>query len=102
MKGQWIGQYTGSSSGIIIVNVDELSTCYAGVAYLHESNPTLPTTAVFFRTHNKSSPFAFQPHKIAPVDTNSGLVTTWEHIRHLYPNVSLSRQAAVTGTFTTN
>ena len=42
MKGQWIGNYTGSSPGMIIVNVDERSTHYQGVAYLHESNPAIP------------------------------------------------------------
>jgi hypothetical protein len=50
MKGQWIGTYSGDTTGLIIVNIDELPTCFQGVAYLNEGNNQIPSAAAFFRT----------------------------------------------------
>jgi hypothetical protein len=51
MKGQWIGNYTGSTAGgTIIVDADELPSQYRGVAYLLESDGRLPSAAAFFKT----------------------------------------------------
>ena len=68
MKGQWIGNYTGSSPGMIIVNVDERSTHYQGVAYLHESNPAIPSTAASFKTSKKERSFRFRTDVILPIN----------------------------------
>ena len=66
MKGQWIGPYTGSTDGLIIVNVDERPSLYQEVAYLNESDETLPSTAAFFRTQNKDKDFRFRTDLVLP------------------------------------
>jgi hypothetical protein len=50
MTGQWIGSYTGTSTGKIIVNIDELSSCYQGIAFLHDDNVNVPITVANFKT----------------------------------------------------
>ena len=99
MKGQWIGNYTGSSPGMIIVNVDERSTHYQGVAYLHESNPAIPSTAASFKTSKKERSFRFRTDVILPINPGTGLVDLWDNIEQLYPGAGVSVHADVEGSW---
>jgi hypothetical protein len=48
-----LGTFTGSSgAGTIIINIDELESHYQGVAYTHQNDRALPSTAAFFTTPN--------------------------------------------------
>jgi hypothetical protein len=53
MRGWWIGAYTETSNGTIIVNIDEYPSCYQGIAYLHNSDSGRPGFAGSFRTPSK-------------------------------------------------
>lgn len=57
MRGQWIGNYLGTNSGQAILEIDELRESFEGVAYLYDSDASLPSTFVPFRTIDKSSSF---------------------------------------------
>lgn len=98
MKGQWIGNYTGTSEGTIIVNIDERLSYYQGVTYLHQKNKTLPSAAASFRTHNKDKNFQFCTDVILPIDPLSGIVASWDSVKSHYPeNITFSKHADVTG-----
>src|SRR6266581_564304 len=84
MQGQWIGQYSGSNRGLIIVNVDEFPSYFEGFAFINDSNPKLASTAAFFRTTDKASNFKFRTLQLGVVDPRSGLADTWNNVRHLY------------------
>jgi len=100
MKGQWIGTYTGSSTGRIVVNIDELATGFQGVAYLTESNSALPNTAVSFRTPDKANEFKVRTDALLPLDPSSGLPAPWESVRSKFAdNVSMPEYADVTGAY---
>jgi len=100
MKGQWIGNYAGSSEGTIIVNIDERSSYYEGVAYLNERDRTIPSTAAFFRTPNKANAFHFRTTLIMPIDPFQGIPVLWDSIRHHYAaGMSISTYADVTGSW---
>jgi hypothetical protein len=43
MKGQWIGAYSGSNTGRILLDVDDRESKLEGTAFLTDSNPNLPT-----------------------------------------------------------
>jgi hypothetical protein len=79
MKGQWIGNYLGSSNGEIILEIDELKEGYQGVAYLYESNPDLPSSFVSFRIANQSNSFDLEVD-VKPMDPSIG-PSTWERMR---------------------
>ncbi|RII29867.1 MAG: hypothetical protein CXR30_08685, partial [Geobacter sp.] len=68
MKGQWIGKYTGASTGRIIVNIDELSSYFQGIAYLFEDAKNIPSVAAYFRTidKNKTSCLSVENKRPAP------------------------------------
>jgi FRG domain-containing protein len=88
MKGQWIGIYTGSSGGTMIVNIDESPSHYQGVAYLREGDQTLPGTASFFRTKDKTTPFQFRTTLIAALNPLTGLIDSWDTLKGHYPEVT--------------
>jgi hypothetical protein len=96
MKGQWIGDYTGTNTGTIIVNVDELPSHFQGVAYLKDNNPLLPGTGVGFKTKDKNSPGEIQTSEIFPIDPQTGVVSSWAQVKHLYcQNVRIPTSAQV-------
>ena len=53
MNGQWLGRYFGTTSGAMIVNIDERRNFYRGAAYLIEDDRKLPDSLVGFQTVNK-------------------------------------------------
>ena len=42
MRGQWVGAYAGSNSGLAIVDIDEVGGQFRGYAYMFDSNQGLP------------------------------------------------------------
>ena len=99
MNGQWIGNYTGSSHGMIIVNIDERSTHYQGVVHLLESNTALPSVVASFNTPDKSRDLHFRTVGIAPVNPLTGLFDVWDNVKTHYPDVNLSKYADVEGSW---
>lgn len=100
MKGQWIGEYTGSSGGQIIVNIDERPSRFEGVAYLNEGNKALPSTAAFFRTNNKHHDFQFRTTRISPINPYTGVEDSWDRIKQFYNNdVVIPEYADVNGSW---
>jgi hypothetical protein len=98
MNGQWLGTYAGSSSGTIIVNIDELESTYAGVTYLTDQNAALPASAAFFSTLNKEREFHFRTEFIQAIDRASGNTVPWESVAAQYPEgVAFSKYADVKG-----
>jgi hypothetical protein len=96
MNGQWLGEYSGSSSGKIIVNIDERESNYEGEAVLPETESKLPSAVAFFTTPSKENSFKFRTDLIQAIDPTSGYTVPWESIRNRYPeNVGFSRYADV-------
>jgi hypothetical protein len=65
MNGQWIGSYSGSSTGSIVVNIDERQEHYQGTAILIEDDQKFPYSVVSFRTANKDPKFQFRAGRVA-------------------------------------
>ena len=74
MNGQWMGRYTGSSSGSIIVNLDDIGYCYEGVAFLIDEDKQLPRVAAVLKTNDKSEKFKFKTSIILPIDPKTGII----------------------------
>lgn len=102
MKGQWVGEYSGSNNGSIVVDIDELPSCFVGVAYLNETNPSLPKSIVNFITLNKEKDFQFRTTTISPVNPTTGLVDVWDSLNNYYSEVRIPEYADVTGSWDEN
>jgi len=100
MKGQWIGQYTGSNTGTIIVNVDEVRTHFQGSAFFKDNNAGLPGSVAFFKTPDKSKSFQFRVQPILPIDPQTGVFSSWEQVKpHYATNLIVPQWADVSGSW---
>lgn len=91
MNGQWVGRFSGSSTGRLNVNVDELDGCYQGSAGLVEDDLSFPSTLIFFRTPNKERELRFRTTSISFVHPKRDTFHVWEEIRNEFrPDVHVS------------
>lgn len=98
MKGQWIGNTTGDQVGLIIANVDDRGDHFSGVAFTFPDDKSFPPSSISFDTKDKKPDFNFIA-STAPIDPKTGLSCTWQDIQQLYPGMSHSKKAKISGHF---
>lgn len=95
MEGQWLGLYTGTVEGNILINIDRVDKHYEFVAYLKPFDNALPSSAVYIVTDSLD-----KTHKatgyINPIDPVTFFQTNWESVGKYYPDISNSKTADVT------
>lgn len=96
MNGTWQGKYTGTNSGQIVVEIDDMGDHFRGCAYAYDSNPGLPSTFAIIKTPDKSSKLKFSA-PLAPLDPRTGEPTEWINIANLFQgqNVTVAKTADV-------
>src|SRR5258708_21744133 len=98
MNGQWFGNYTGTNSGEVLVNVDDLGSHFRGVAYFTDSDTKLPNLGAVFRTKNKDTHFTFRTDRIWVIHPHTANATLWDDVKKLYDaSVQIPGNADVTG-----
>jgi len=96
MKGQWLGAFTGSTAGEILVNVDETRATFRGTAYLTDPADNAPPLVASFETIDKGNPFTVQAN-IATLGPR-GLFEPWDSLKARFPNTeAVSTRADVHG-----
>ena len=96
MKGQWIGAYTGSVDGELMVNIDEFTDHYEAVAYIRPTDRNIPASVAYLETDNKNDKQKTKAF-INPVDPRNGDQCKWDDIKDLYNDgVSHSNEANLT------
>ena len=55
MSGQWLGRYTGTNFGTLIIELDKMGTHYEGRTFVYDDNPATPSTFALIKTANKAS-----------------------------------------------
>ena len=55
MNGQWLGRYSGSNTGTLFINLDDIGTCYSGSAFAYNDDASLPHACAFITTPDRSS-----------------------------------------------
>jgi hypothetical protein len=85
MNGQWIGRYSGTNSGLLVIDLDDMGTHYEGRAFAYDDNPSMPSTFAFIKTPDKSSTFQLSLD-LLPVNPHTGnpsfAIIIWQ-IEHL-------------------
>jgi hypothetical protein len=98
MNGQWLGNYSGTTSGSIILNIDERQERYEGSAHLIENDRTLPDSFVSFRTPNKDPGFQFRTDVILALDPKTGSGLSLDELKERIGKDNIfSKYADVTG-----
>lgn len=99
MKGQWIGQFKGSTRGIIIINVDETKSAYQGTAHLLQSDPNIADSIIGFSTMTKESSFLFTTKNLLPTNKFPGLPISNKEMASIHPNCIMPTSVQVKGTW---
>jgi hypothetical protein len=96
MNGTWQGQYTGTNSGQIVVELDDMRDHFRGCAYAYDGNPGLPSTFALIKTPDKKSKTKFDA-PLAPLDPRTGEPTDWKNIAELFKgqNIDVPNSAHV-------
>ena len=55
LSGQWVGKYSGSNFGSLVIDIDDAGDHYRGVACVWDENPQLPSSLVRFQTSSKAN-----------------------------------------------
>jgi hypothetical protein len=93
MNGQWIGPYSGTNSGLLVVELDDLGDHYEGFAYAYDSDASLPSLiATLHHVPKAESNFA-RRLPLAPIDRQTGHILTEELIKDRYPGITAPHYA---------
>ena len=96
MNGQWMGEFTGSNSGLLVVNIDDMGDHYEGHAVAFDSDSDLPDAFVPLVTPDKLSVVKIKV-PISPIDPRTRAVGSADTIAQHYPKAELfSKWADVT------
>jgi hypothetical protein len=93
MNGQWIGRYSGTNSGQLVIDLDDMDTHYEGRAFAYDDNPSLPGMCAFIKTPDKSSTFQLSLD-LLPVDPRTGDPSSWDQLKTLFPQDVVSPRRA--------
>lgn len=96
MNGQWLGRYSGSNSGFLIIDLDDIDTHYEGRAFAWDDNTSMPATSTFVKTTDKSNTFELCLD-LLPVNPRTGNpVASWDQVAAFFPSgVTFPRRATV-------
>jgi hypothetical protein len=98
MNGQWIGRYTGTTSGAIHINIDEEESNYRGVAYLWSDDQQLPPAIIELSTVDKEPAFSVRTDSIQAIDRETSKPASWESVASKYPiGTAFSKYADIRG-----
>jgi len=84
MKGQWLGDNSGTNPGYLILNIDEREKDFCGVAILHSQNSSLPAAQGFLVTKDKRKSGSLQM-SLAHLDPRTGQVLSPADLSIRYP-----------------
>ena len=85
LKGQWIGKYSGTNTGMGVIDLDEFDDHFSGTALAWDDNPTLSNSFVRIRTSSKSTTQHLTKLPLIPIDAVGNIVSP-ENVNRLKLN----------------
>jgi len=99
MNGQWIGRYSGTNSGQLVVDLDDRGTHYEGTACAYDDDQLLPDTFVHVKTADKQPIFQGRL-PLMPIDPRTGMPNDWASLQALFPQgVNVPKDAFISLNF---
>ena len=84
LSGQWVARYTGANTGMIVIEIDEVSDHYEGAACVWDDDPTHPSSLVRFRTPSKDPSQTIPGLPVVPMD-GRGTFLSKEQVAAMLP-----------------
>jgi hypothetical protein len=86
MRGQWLRTYSGTNSGTVTVDVDEVGNRFRGCAYLFEGKPSVPDIRAEINVAKPASGNIIKARlTLMPLIRNTGQVNSWAAPASNYP-----------------
>jgi hypothetical protein len=85
MNGQWIGYYTGTNNGTVLIDLDDAKDHYEGSAVAIDGNTGLPPTLSHFQNVPKGQKNFTLRVQLALMDRQTGTLTPWDELKKHYP-----------------
>lgn len=83
LNGQWIAQYSGTNTGTVVLDLDEMDDGFAGSAVAWDDNPNYPNSVVTIRTPSKGDAHELTGVPVVAIDNVGNLLTdaTWQRLQ---------------------
>lgn len=94
VSGYWYGPYSGTSTGNIVIEIDDRGTHFEGCAYAFEADSSLPSTFAWIRTSDKEQPIRCKA-ALLPLDPRIREPTDWQQLASAFPGVTFPTEADV-------
>ena len=95
LHGQWLGRYSGTNSGTIVIDLDDFGTHYEGRACAFEDDSSAPSTFAVIKTADKARSHNLRL-QLYPIDPRTNEPTTWNQLAPLFPSATFPQFADVT------
>ena len=86
MNGQWIGPYTGTNDGFLVIDLDDAGDHYAGIATAIDSIASRPPMVVELANVPKGKKHFQLRVPLLLIDWRTALPATWEALKEHYPS----------------
>jgi hypothetical protein len=93
LSGQWLARYSGTNSGTLILDLDDIDGHYEGWAYAWDDNPALPGSMVFVLTQDERPDVHLSNIPVLAVNPSTAEPVAWETISERYPDVVFPKSA---------
>jgi hypothetical protein len=93
MNGQWIGSYSGTNTGLVVADLDDVGTSYAGVVFAYDNNNIgMPRTFAQVEIPKNRATFSLRVGLLHS-ERGSGLLLTPESLAQKFPGVQMPTHA---------
>jgi hypothetical protein len=76
LNGQWIARYSGSNTGLLVAELDDVGDHYEGTAFLADDMPGNPNSVASIRTTSKADAGHIENAPVRPFDKLGNLIPT--------------------------
>jgi hypothetical protein len=92
MNGQWIGTYSGTNFGVLVADLDDVGTCYAGVVFAYDSNAGYPRTFTYVELPKDQCRVSLRV-VLQPAERGTGELVVQETLAQKFPEVQTPQYA---------
>lgn len=92
MNGQWIGPYSGTTSGFLVVGIDEVSDGYSGALIVLNSDPSVPAMFGEFIAPKGNAEFKIRI-RLAAIERETGQGFSEDYLKKQFPGVTFPTYA---------
>jgi len=89
MNGQWIGEYSGTNTGLVVADLDDVGTGYAGVVFTYDANIG-PRAFAQVEIPKDKTRFSLRV-SLGHLERGPGLVLTPEGLAQKFPDAQMPR-----------